>query len=384
LEKNTYVVKTLHGFETILEEELHAMGATEIEPLKRAVSFVGDKELLYRANYSLRTALRILMPIHAFSARDEKQFYARIHDEIDWAQYMDVTETLAVDATVMSRTFTHSQYMALTTKDAIVDQFRRRFGRRPNVDIENPHLRVSIRIHENHCDIFLDSSGDSLHKRGYKKEATEAPINEVLAAGMVQLSGWTGASDFVDPMCGSATLPIEAAHLAKQVPAQMYREKFGFQNWRDFDGDLFEKVKNEENAKIKPLECKIFAFDKDARAHGIATRNISSAGLAQDIQIKRADFETLEAPDAKGVLMFNPPYNERLHLAQMEEFYSMIGSRMKHHWPGWKAWIIASNKEAMHHIGLRANRKIQLFNGPLECSFQKYELFEGKKGHNKV
>ncbi len=369
-----YIAKTLAGLEPVLAEELRALGASEIRPLKRAVSFVGDTSLLYRANYELRTALRILVPIHSFSAYNERDLYEAVR-EINWAVYMGVGDTLAVDAIAQGEVFRHSQYVGLLTKDAIVDQFRDRYNRRPNVSTTGPTLRINVHVQGNHADISLDASGDSLHRRNYRRDTVEAPLNEVLAAGMVMLSGWNGQGSFVDPMCGSGTLPIEAAMLATNTPPQIKREAFGFFKWPDFDQKLWKKLKAEADSKIQPFEFQILAGDKDPRARNSTALNLMSAGLETAVRVEKTPFEKLEPPEPRGTLVMNPPYDERLKIEDTVAFYKSIGDVLKKRWPGWSAWIISSNRDALKHIGLKSAQKITLFNGALECSFQKFEMY---------
>lgn len=373
-----FIAKTLAGLEPVLAGELRALGATGIRELKRAVAFDGDTRMLYRANYELRAALRILVPIHSFPAYNERDYYEAIR-EIDWSQYMRVDDTLAVDAIAQGEVFRHSQYVGLMTKDAVVDQFRDRYGRRPNVNTVAPTLRINVHVQGTHCDISLDASGDSLHRRGYRRDTVEAPLNEVLAAGMVLLSGWNGLGAFADPMCGSGTIPIEAAMIATATPPQQKRESFGFFKWPDFERKLWQSVKKEADEKIQPFEFQILASDKDNRARNAASINVMSAGLENVVQIDKIPFEKLLPPDVKGTLITNPPYDERLKMEDIAAFYKSIGDRLKQHWSGWDAWVISSNREALKHIGLRTSRKITLFNGALECSFQKFELYEGTK-----
>jgi putative N6-adenine-specific DNA methylase len=373
-----FIIKTLQGLEPVLAAELDALGATDILELKRAVSCSGDQRLLYRANYELRTALRVLVPVHGFRAQDEKSFYRGIQS-VDWNQYMGVMDTLAVDATVSGEHFRHSHYVSLLAKDAIVDQFRDRFGRRPSVNLDAPTLRLHVRIHGNQCDLLLDSSGDSLHKRGYRRDIVEAPVNEVLAAGMILLTGWTGDSTFVDPMCGSGTLPIEAAMIAMHIPPQRNREGFGFFRWKDFDKKLWQEVKSAADAQIREPQYQIFASDMDIRARNATAINLMSAGLEQVIQLEKKSFEKLAPPEVPGILITNPPYDERLKVDEIAAFYQSIGDRLKQVWPGWTAWLISSNMDAWKKFGLRPSRKITLFNGPLECFFQKFDLYAGKK-----
>lgn len=373
-----FIAKTLSGLEPALAAELKSIGATGVRELKRAVAFDGDLRMLYRCNYELRTALRVLVPIHSFPAYNEKNLYEGIR-EIDWSQYMSVNDTLAVDAITQGEVFRHSQYVGLLTKDAIVDQFRDRFQRRPNVNIAAPVLRINIHIQGTHCDVSLDASGDSLHRRNYRRDTVEAPLNEVLAAGMILLSGWNGKSDFVDPMCGSGTLPIEAAMIATRTPPQIKRESFGFFRWPDFNRKLWQEVKKEADDRIQSPEFQIFASDKDNRARNATSINAMSASLENVIHTDKTAFEKLDPPGPAGVLITNPPYDERLKMDDIVAFYKSIGDRLKKHWTGWDAWLISSNRDALKHVGLRPSRKITLFNGALECSFQKFELYEGTK-----
>jgi putative N6-adenine-specific DNA methylase len=375
-----FVARTMEGLEPVLMTELEALGAADIRPLKRAVSFEGDYRLLYRANYELRTALRVFMPIHQFVTSNPRNFYTHVR-EIDWSKYMDVDDSLAVDATVAGDYFKHSHYVALTTKDAIVDQFRDKYNRRPDVNTIAPTLRIYTRINGAQCELLLDASGDSLHRRNYRRDATTAPINEVLAAGMLLLAGWDGSRPFADPMCGSGTLAIEAAMMARRMPIQMLREGFGFMKWKDFDRKLWADVQAKANAqRLDECPYPVFAYDKDPRARNATAINLMAAGLEGSITVERMAFERLTAPASAGLLVTNPPYDERLQVEEIVTFYKGIGDRLKHHWPGWDAWIISSNRDALKHLGLRPSRRITLFNGALECSFQRFSMYEGKKG----
>lgn len=386
MDKTKFVAKTLHGLEKVLATELENIGATQVQPSKRAVTFEGDKTTLYRANYELRTALRILVPVEDFYARDEKQFYARVRDRVDWSEFMGADDTLAVDAVVQSQTFRHSKYLALTVKDAIVDQFRDKFGRRPDVNLGNPELRIHLHVHENYCQLLLDASGDSLHKRGYRREQTDAPINEVLAAGMLQLAGYDGSQIFIDPMCGSGTLAIEAAMIARRMPAKFLTPHFGFFRWRDFDKKLWENVKTEADSKLQPIQNQIFASDLDVQANNATAVNLMAAGLDREVNLQRKNFEKLEPPtETGGILMTNPPYDERLKVEEIENFYRKIGERFKHNWQGWTAWVISSNRPALNALHLRPTARHTLFNGKLECAFFKFQMYEGsKKGGSNV
>lgn len=372
------IIKTLQGLEPVLAAELETLGATDIHPLKRAVSCTGDLRLLYRANYELRTALRILVPLYTFQANDERSFYRGIREH-DWSQLLSPSDTLAIEAVVASVFFRHSHYIAQLTKDAIVDQFRDNTGRRPSVNLESPTIRFHVRIVGAQCDVLLDASGDSLHKRGYRRDVVEAPINEVLAAGMIMLTGWKGERPFIDPMCGSGTLPIEAAMIAMNIPPQFKRESFGFFRWKDFDKNLWKEVKTAADAQIKPSEFPILASDKDPRARNATSINLLSAGLEHAVRVEKIPFEKLTPPEPPGILVFNPPYDERLKIEDIEDFYRSLGDQLKQRWAGWEAWIISANMQAWKKFGLRPSRKITLFNGPLECYFQKFDLYEGKK-----
>ncbi len=373
-----YIAKTYAGLEPVLAEELRALGATGIKELRRAVQFDGDKRMLYRANYELRTALRILVPVHSFPAFNEQELYEAVR-QVDWSTYMNVDDTLAIDAVTQGETFRHSQYAGQITKDAIVDQFRERYQRRPDVNLSDPTVRINLHIRGTHCDLSLDSSGDSLHRRGYRREAVEAPLSEVLAAGMILLSGWDRQSTFVDPMCGSGTLPIEAAMLAMQIPAQRYRPAFGFFAWPDFDKELWHEVFTTADKKMQEIDFQIIASDIDPRACATTTVNLICARLEEVVQLRQSPFENLVLQETPGILMMNPPYDERMEIEDAIAFYKNIGDCFKKQWPGWNAWVISSNREALKNLGLRASRRITLFNGPLECSFQKFEMYAGSK-----
>ena len=377
-EKQIFIAKTMHGLEPALAAELTRLGATGIQEIKRAVMFEGDRRLLYEANYNLRTALRILVPIRTFQARNEKALYEGIRN-IDWSKYMGVNDTLAVDAIVQSEVFRHSQYAGLLTKDAVVDQFRDKYNKRPNVNVLSPHLRINLHIHDITCDVSLDSSGDSLHKRGYRTDTVEAPLNEILAAVMIQLSGWDGNSDFVDPMCGSGTLAIEAALVATNTSPHFKRDTFGFFKWPDFDQKTWNVVRSGSDAKRRVFNHRIYASDLEGRARNATSINAMKAGLEHAIHIDRIPFEKLSAPSGNGVLITNPPYDERMRVEDIIDFYKSIGDQFKKNWSGWDAWVISSNRDALKHLGLRASRRITLFNGALECSFQKFQMYEGSK-----
>ena len=377
------VAKTLFGFEELLAKELTQLGAQSVKIGVRHVSFVGDKGFMYKANMGIRTAIKILKPISTFKVINETELYNKIN-ALPWENYLKSDGTLAVGATLNGDTFTHSQYVALKTKDAIVDRFRDQTGERPNVDLRFPDLKIDIHIDRHFCTVSLDSSGESLHKRGYKIATNIAPINEVLAAGLVMLSGWDGQSDFMDPMCGSGTVLVEAAMIACNIPPNLMRNEFGFERWEDWDVDLFEKIEESLLSKTRDFHHKIMGFDKSPSAVGKAIQNIENAKLDDFIYIKHEDFfKTQKGGEAHLHMVFNPPYGERLDI-EMESFYGSIGSTLKHKYPGTNAWMISSNMEALKHIGLRPSRKIKLFNAKLESKFVKYEMYEGTKKTHKL
>ncbi|MCK9447530.1 MAG: THUMP domain-containing protein [Bacteroidales bacterium] len=377
------IVKTFAGLEPVLADEISTLGGQQIEPINRAVAFVGDKKLLYRANYELRTALRVLVPIAKFNIKDENQLYDAIQ-QLNWHEYFGVDQTFAVDAVVGGSVFTHSQYVTHKTKDAIVDQFRNRFGNRPSINTLRPDLRVHIHIQGNELNILLDSSGESLHKRGYRYQVDKAPINEVLAAGLILLSGWKGDSNFVDAMCGSGTIPIEAVMIAMHIPAGYYRDRFGFMSWKDFDKSLWEEVWREAGEKMTDCSVKILASDRSGRAVDIAKNNMQKAHVHKDILLLKKDMSVLIPPPAPGIAIMNPPYGQRLEEKDLKQLYSGIGDSLKKQFTGYKAWIISSDIAALKHVGLKPSKRITVFNGPLECRFVEYELFAGTHKDHKT
>ncbi|MCG2418906.1 THUMP domain-containing protein [Aequorivita sp. F47161] len=377
------VAKTLFGMEELLAQELRQLGASAIEIGVRNVSFEGDTGFMYKANLCCRTAIKILKPISAFNIFTEDDLYKKIY-EMPWENYMDVKGSLAVNATVFSDVFTHSQYIALKTKDAIVDRFRDREGVRPDVDLDHPTLRINIHIDRNICTVSLDSSGESLHKRGYKVESTLAPINEVLAAGILMLAGWQGQCNFLDPMCGGGTMLTEAALIACNIPPNLNRDEFGFETWPDFDVDLYEKIEAAALKKVRDFPHKIYGYDTDPVAIHKAKENIKSANLQDFIEVKQQDFFESEKEEDKSLyIVFNPPYDERISVNDVKAFYSSIGNTLKRGYPGTQAWMITSNMEALKFVGLRPSRKIKLFNGKLESKLVRYEMYEGSRKTSK-
>ena len=374
--------KTLFGFEDLLATELKNLGALNIQKGQRMVSFEGDDGFMYKANLACRTAIKILKPIYHFKANDEKSLYDGIM-KYDWVDLFDVDKTFAIDATVFSDDFSHSKYVALLSKDAIVDQFRNAFNRRPNVDTEDPDVRINIHIHMNDVTVSLDSSGNSLHQRGYRTQTNEAPINEVLAAGLLMLSGWTGQCDFLDPMCGSGTILIEAGMIACNIPANIHRKGFAFEKWQDFDATLYEKIKENLLKKTKEFEFSIIGFDIDFQTMKKAKININQAYLEDYIDVEKQDFFTSSKDSDKPLhIFFNPPYNERISI-NTEDFYKEIGNTLKRNYAGTNAWLITSNYDALKSVGLRPSAKIKTFNGALEARLVHYELYDGTKRYGK-
>ena len=373
------VAKTLFGFEELLAKELTQLGALDVKIGVRSVSFTGDKGFMYKCNLALRTAIKILKPLKTFRIANEQELYDNVY-KIPWEDYMSENGTLAINATVHSEKFTHSQYIALKTKDAIVDRFRNIKGTRPNVDLRFPDLKVNIHIDRQTCTVSFDSSGESLHKRGYKTATNIAPINEVLAAGLVMLSGWDGQSDFMDPMCGSGTILIEAAMIACNIPPNLMRKEFAFERWQDWDVELFEKIEESLLTKTRDFHHKMVGYDKSPSAVEKAKENVKNAHLEEFIKIQHEDFfKTRKGGDEHLHMLFNPPYGERLESLNVEEFYGDIGTTLKHGYPGTNAWLITSNMEGLKSVGLRPSRKIKVFNGKLEARLVKYEMYEGSK-----
>ena len=372
------VAKTMFGFEEILAKELRNLGAVNVVEGIRMVAFEGDTGFMYKANLCLRTAIKILKPIHSFYVKDETDFYKKIY-EMEWSKYLNPEITFAIDATVNSENFTHSLYVSQKTKDAIVDKFRDTVGKRPDVDIKFPELRINIHILMNQCNVSLDTSGRSLHQRGYRTATNIAPINEVLAAGLLLLSGWDGQSHFLDPMCGSGTFLTEAAMIACNIPANINRKEFAFEKWQDFESELYEKIVESSLNKTREFHYKITGYDKAPSAVQKAIDNVENANLSEYISIERKNFfESEKFTENHLHMVFNPPYGERLNI-EMEEFYGNIGDTLKQNYPGTDAWFITSNLEALKFVGLRPSRKIKVFNSHLESRLVKYVMYKGSK-----
>ncbi len=383
LTMHTLIVRTMTGLEEQLSKEVTELGATDVEILKRAVKCRGGMEVMYRLNYMSRCALRVMKVIDEFEANDEQELYEGVM-QFPWESLLDSSKTLAVHAVLTKSSITHSHYAALKTKDAIADRFRSLSGARPSVDLERPDLHIQVHIHQSRCTLLIDSSGDSLHKRGYRRIQDEAPLNEVLAAGMVLLSGWDGSQTLVDPMCGSGTILCEAVMIARNIPPGYNRNFYGFMRWKDYDEEIWERIRKEADDKIIPLKAKVYGRDVNQRTLYAASENITAAGLQDEIRLKQVAFENSSPPDPEGgMIITNPPYGERIKKADILAFYSMIGDVLKKKYTGYTAWLITSDFGGLHSVSLRASRKITLFNGPLECRFVRYDMYSGSKKKHK-
>ena len=371
------IAKTFQGMEDVLAEELIKLGANDVEIGRRMVAFKGDLRMLYKANLHCRTALRILKPIYKFKASDTDQLYQAVK-RVKWENYIKAEQTIAIDSVIFSDEFKHSKFVSYRVKDAIADYFTEKFGKRPSVKLTNPDIELNIHIAQTNCTLSLDSSGESLHKRGYRLDQTEAPLNEVLAAGMILKTGWRGESDFIDPMCGSGTLLIEAAMIALNIAPGLFRKGFSFEKWADFDQELFDEIYNDESEE-KEFAHTIYGSDISPKAIEIATSNIKRAGLGKCIKLKTIPFQQYtEAPSDNVVLVMNPPYGERISTKDILGLYEMIGERLKHAFQGCSAWILSYREECFEKIGLKPSMKYKLMNGSLDCEFRKYEIFGGK------
>lgn len=371
------IAKTMQGLENVLAEEIVNLGGNNVEIGKRMVSFTGDTKLLYKSNIHLRTAVRVLKPIYSFKAKDSDEVYHKVK-EIDWEKFFDVKQSFSIDTVVYSELFRHSKFLSYRVKDGIADYFNEKFGKRPSVKLTNPDIYIHVHVSNDICTIALDSSGESLHKRGYRVEQTEAPLNEVLAAGMLLIAGWNGQSNFIDPMCGSGTLLIEAGLIALNIPPGIYRKSFAFEKWSDFDSDLFDEIINDESDE-KPFNFKIYGSDNSPRAIDIAEKNIKGASLTKHIQLEIKPIQQYSSAPEKGLLVTNPPYGERITSKDLIGLYENIGERLKHVFLGYDAWILSYRDECFDSIGLRHSERHKLKNGSLDCEYRKYEIFSGKR-----
>lgn len=373
------VAKTFAGCESLLAEELNQLGATQITPLIRAVSFEGDLALLYKSNLHCRTALRILKPIYEFDAPDEASLYKGVQ-EIDWSQYLGNESTFAINSTLSQSNLTHSQFVSQKAKDAIADQFRAKTGKRPSVDLEYPDLRINLHMQRNRCSIAFDSSGDALYKRGYRELTNQAPLNEAMAAALVMMTGWDGSSPLVDFMCGSGTLLIEAAMIKRNIAPGKWRTHFGFQNWKDYDVALWKKIYDDAVRAEKPADgISIYGSDISHSVVRKAQENIDQARLTDTIEVQQGDMRYFKAPAPGGMLLSNPPYGLRIEPRDILELYRSMGDTLKQRLSGWTCWIFTGNLDAAKHIGLRPSRKIPLFNGPVECRLLRFDMYAGSK-----
>ena len=370
------IAKTFQGLENVLAEELTQLGANNIQVGRRMVSYTGDLEMLYRSNFQLRTAIRVLKPIKHFRATSADEVYEAVK-AIDWTQYLSNETTFAVDSVVYSTEFRHSKFVAYKVKDAIVDQFREKTGNRPNIRVSNPDIQLNMHIAEYDCTLSLDSSGESLHRRGYRQEAVEAPLNEVLAAGIILMTGWRGETDFIDPMCGSGTLPIEAALIAKNMAPGLFRQGYAFEKWPDFDAELFERIYNDDSQE-REFTHHIYGYDNNRAAVAIAERNVKAAGLTGDVSIQFQDFADFTQPQERSILVTNPPYGERIKPDDLLGLYKMIGTQFKKQFVDNEAWVLSYREECFDAIGLKASLKVPLYNGSLECELRKYQMFSGR------
>jgi putative N6-adenine-specific DNA methylase len=369
---------TMQGLEEVLERELKDMGATDVERLHRAVQCEGDLEFMHKANLCLRTALRVLKPIHQFQANDEKEFYQKVQ-EVKWPDLFKINQQFAIHAVVNSEVFTHSRYMALKAKDAIVDQFRDIFGRRPNVSTYDPDLIVNIHINNTDCTLSLDSSGESLHKRAYKVAMHEAPLNEVLAAGILMQSGFQRYETFHDPMCGSGTFLTEAIMIHTHCPANLMREDFAFMKWPDFEITAYNALKEKLKEKISEPSIEFSGADIDRKVMFAAKKNVVQVPFGERIQISKKDFFKDEPSPPPAFLVMNPPYDVRLEEEDINQFYADIGTKLKHSYVGSRACLFTGNLEALKKVGLRPDKKMRLMNGAIPSMLHIYDLFEGKR-----
>jgi len=375
-EKFQMLAKTFAGLEEVLKEELIGLGASHVETVNRGVMFSGSKEILYKANFCCHTALRILRIIGEYKVKSAHDLYTSVRS-IPWSDYFGPQQTFSVNSTVNSEAFNNSMFVSLKTKDAIVDQFRSVHGKRPSVSTDNPDIRINVHASASDVTLSLDSSGESLHKRGYRLGQNEASMSEVLAAGILKLAGWKGQCTLIDPMCGSGTIPIEAALIARNIPPGIFRKSFAFEKWSDFDEDLFDKVYNADYEI--PFEHSIVASDISSVNVKIATENARNAGLKKDIQFSVRDFSSMVPEEGKGLLFLNPPYGERMNERKVEPLYTMIGDSLKKNFMGYRAWIFSGSEEGLKRIGLRFSQRYRLLNGSLECELRSYDLYEGSR-----
>ena len=374
-DKFNMVAKTFLGLEGVLADELRALGAEDVTEGNRVVAFKGDKEMLYRANFACHTAVRVLKPFLTLQSTGADDLYEQLKT-FDWEQLMSVKSTFAIDATVYSENFTNSRFVTYRVKDAIADFFNEKYGKRPNIRLTNPEIRLDVHISGRDVTLSLDSSGDPLFKRGWRVAQTDAPINEVLAAGIIMLSGWDGKTDLVDPMCGSGTFLIEAALIGANIAPGVYRDSYAFQQWPDYDEELFNKIYNDDSAE-REFTHKIYGSDIEGKAIAIARANVKSAGLNKYIELERRDINDIENVPAGGTLISNPPYGERINVEDIESLYHDLGYKFKHTFQGYNVWLICYDNELSYKIGLKPSIRYKLNNGGLDCELLQYVIFDG-------
>ena len=370
------IAKTFQGLEEVLAQELIELGANDVQIGRRMVSFSGDQEMMYRANFCLRTAVRVLKPISHFRARNADDVYKAVK-EIEWNEFLDLDTSFVVDTTVYSTEFRNSKFVAYKVKDAIVDYFMEREGKRPNISVSNPDLRLNIHIAEESCTLSLDSSGESLHLRGYRTATVDAPINEVLAAALIKMSGWKFDCDLIDPFCGSGTILVEAALMARNIYPGVFRRKFGFENWKDFNPELLSSIFDDDSNE-RTFEHRIIGFDINLRAVEAAQANAKAAGVADLITVEQREIRNFTQPESPALLITNPPYGERLRPEDLSDIYRTLGEKLKREFQGGEAWVISSREELFDSMRLRPSFKVPLQNGSLDCELRKYVTFEGK------
>ena len=375
-DKFDMVAKTFLGLEGVLADELRALGAEDVTEGNRVVAFRGDKEMLYRANFACRTAVRVLKPFLNLHSTGADDLYEQLKS-FDWEQLMTVNTTFAIDATVYSEDFTNSRFVTYRVKDAIADFFNEKYGKRPSIRLTNPDIRLDVHISGRNVTLSLDSSGDPLFKRGWRVAQTDAPINEVLAAGIILLSGWNGETDLIDPMCGSGTFLIEAALIGANIAPGVYRDSYAFQLWPDYDADLFDKIYNDDSSE-REFNHKIYGSDIEGKAIAIARANVKNAGLNKYIELERRDFNDITEVPAGGTLISNPPYGERLNIEDLESFYRDLGYKFKHTFQGYNIWLICYNEELYYKVGLKPSVRYKLNNGGLDCDLLQYVIFDGR------
>jgi putative N6-adenine-specific DNA methylase len=381
-ENGEILVRTYAGLEPVLEDEIRKLGGIDPEIIVRGVTCCGDLGFVYKLNLMLRTGLRVLTPIHKFSFSSNESFYDGVF-EIPWHEHFDVDKTMILDSLLFSERFNNSMFVSQLAKDAICDRFRQEVGKRPFIDSKTPDIYISIYVRNDEVTVYLDSSGESLHRRGYRSEQVKAPLSEVMAAGIILMSGWSHHFPFIDPMCGSGTFSIEAALIADKIPPGIFRKKFGFQAWKNFDEELYKTIFESCTGRIEQTNPIILASDRSRVALQIAAQNAENAGVEDIVKFSPSNFDKLPIPERKSFIFMNPPYGERMEVNEINDLYAKIGTTFKHRFVGCEAWVFSSNQEALQNIGLKTSAKYKLFNGSLECRLLRYEMYGGSKKASK-